>query len=85
MNPRLKMSNSGCTLVRHFQRRVHHISMSTHYRASSVYCGVVNWTVESADAASQRASGRLLRRLQALQLEHALPVRHRAGGRSCCN
>ena len=30
-NPRLKMSHSGCTLVRHFQLWVHHISMSTHY------------------------------------------------------
>jgi len=26
--PRLKMSHSGCALVRHFQPRVHHISMS---------------------------------------------------------
>ena len=27
-NPRLKMSHSGCALVRHFQPRVHHISMT---------------------------------------------------------
>ena len=32
----LKMSHSGCTLVWHFQPRVHHISMSNNYRASSV-------------------------------------------------
>jgi len=33
--PGLKMSHSSCALVRHFQPRVHHISMSTRYRASS--------------------------------------------------
>ena len=32
----LKMSHSGCALVLHFQPRVHHISISTHYHASSV-------------------------------------------------
>jgi len=40
--PWLKMSHEGTARVRHFQPQVHHISMSTHYRTSSVYCWLWN-------------------------------------------
>jgi len=35
-DPRLKMSYSGCALVRKFQPRVHHILMSTHYQYNTI-------------------------------------------------
>ena len=33
---RLKMAHLSCALMLHFQPRVYHISVSTHYRASYV-------------------------------------------------